>query len=74
MTERIFGVVLIALFAWFLFIALSDILQLVESRRFGDLPLLLFCAIVCAGCIGFFARLCWPPRSSRSKLFRFRER
>jgi hypothetical protein len=44
--EQIFGAVLIALFAFFLFISLNDLLQLFESRRFGDAPLLLFCAVV----------------------------
>jgi hypothetical protein len=69
---RTFGVVLIALFAWFFFIAVSDLLQLFESRRFGDAPLLLFCAVVCAGWIGFLVPLCWPTISSRSRLFHSR--
>jgi hypothetical protein len=69
---RIFAAVLIALFAWFFFIALSDLLQLFESRRFGDAPLLLFCAVVCAGWIGFLTPLCWPRISNRSRLFHSR--
>ena len=74
MAERVVAVILIVLFAWFLYISLSDILQVVEAHRFGDLPLLIFCAVVCAGWIGFLARLCWPARSSRSRLFHFAQR
>ena len=61
MAGRITAVIVIVLFAWFLFIALNDILQLAESGRlgFGDSVVLLFCAVVCAGCIGFFLRLLW---------------
>jgi len=74
MAERIFAVILIGLFAWFFYIASSDILQVVEARRFGDLPLLIFCAVVCVGWIVFLAGLCWPARSSRSRLFHFVQR
>jgi len=74
MAERIFAVVLIVLFAWFFYIASSNILQVVEARRFGDLPLLIFCAVVCAGWIVFLAWLCWPARSSRARLFHLVQR
>jgi hypothetical protein len=74
MAERIVAVILIVLFAWFLYISLSDILQVTEARRFGDLPLLIFCAVVCAGWIVFLAGLCWPARSGRSRLFHLVQR
>ena len=74
MAERIFAVILMAVFAWFLFIASRDILQLVESQRVGDLPLLLYCAVLCVGWIGFLACLCWLPLSHRLRLFHFAQR
>ena len=74
MAERIVALILIVLFAWFLYVSLSDILQVVEARRFGDLPLLIFCAVVCTGWIVFLAWLCWPARSSRSRPLHLVER
>ena len=64
MAARISALIVIVLFAWFLFIALSNILQLAESGRlgFGDFALLLFCAVVCAGSIGSFLYLLWASR------------
>jgi hypothetical protein len=61
MAARTSALIVIVLFAWFLFIALSNILQLAESGRlgFGDFGLLLFCAVVCAGSIGSFLCLLW---------------
>lgn len=72
--ERGFAAVLLVLFACLLFIALRDLLQLFESRRFGDAPLLIYCAIVCVGWIGCLARLCWPLVSERPRAFDFAER
>ena len=64
MAARISALIVVALFALFMFIASSNILQLAESGRlgFGDFALLLFCAVVSATGIGFFLRLLWASR------------
>jgi hypothetical protein len=64
MAGRITAVIVIVLFAWLLFIALSNMLQLAESGRlgFGDFTLLLFCAAVCSLGIGSFLYLLWASR------------
>lgn len=72
MAGRIIAAILIVVFAWFLFIATKDIPQLVGSSRLGDVTVLLFCAVVCLGGIGFFALLCWPLLAK--ELTRFAER
>jgi hypothetical protein len=72
-TERIFAALLAALFACFLLIALNNLLQLFESRRFADAPLLLYCAVVCVGWIAFLVPLSWPV-PSRLTQFHFAER
>jgi hypothetical protein len=59
--------VLIVLFACLLFIALKDLLQLFESSRFGDTPILLLCVAVCVGWIAFLAPLCLPRISRPSR-------
>jgi hypothetical protein len=64
MAGRALAAILIVLFACFLFIALSDILKIVESGSFGGVPLLLFSVVVCVGWIGFLAPLCWPRLSN----------
>jgi hypothetical protein len=74
MAERIPAAVLIALFAWFLYISVSDSVGLVEAGRFGDVFMLLFCAVACAGWIGFLAALCWPAARDRSALAHFPQR
>jgi hypothetical protein len=67
MAGRITALIVIVLFAWFLFVALSNIAQLAESGRlgFGDSVLLLYCAVVSAGFIGFFLRLIWVTGRAR---------
>jgi hypothetical protein len=67
MAGRVSALVLSVLFAWFLFIALSDFAQLTQSGRlgFGDSVLLLFCIVVCVGFIGFFLRLFWATGRAR---------
>jgi hypothetical protein len=64
MAARVSAVIVVVLFAWLLFIAFSNILQLAQSGRlgFGDFTLLLFCGVVCAAGIGFFLRLLWASR------------
>jgi hypothetical protein len=64
MAGQVCALIAIGLFAWFLFIALSNILQLAESGRlgFGDFSLLLFCAAVCAVGIGSFLYLLWASK------------
>ena len=57
MAERTFAVVLMVVFAVFLFFALDDILRLVEQHQYGEVPLLLFCATACVGWIAFLASL-----------------
>ena len=56
MAGRVSCLIVVVLFAWSLFVALSDIAQLAESGRlgYGDFVLLLFCAVVSVGFIGFF--------------------
>jgi hypothetical protein len=74
MAQRISAAVLIVLFACFLYISVSDIVQVLERGRFGDILLLLFCVIACVGWIGFLAALCWPIARDRSALAHFPER
>ena len=64
MAGRVSALIVIVLFAWLLFVALSNIAQLAESGRlgFGDFTLLLFCAVVSVGFIGLFLRLLWATR------------
>ena len=64
MAGRVCALIAIVLFAWPLFVALSDIAQLAESGRlgFGDFALLLYCAVVSVGFIGFFLYLFWATR------------
>jgi cytochrome c biogenesis factor len=57
MAERIIAAVLMVLFASLLYIAVNDIVHLVEDRRFEGVFLLLFCAIVSGGWIAFLAAL-----------------
>jgi hypothetical protein len=71
--ERGFAAVLLVLFACFLVIALNDLRQLFESRHLGDAALLVYCAAVCVGWIGFLGRLCWPVLD-HSRNFDFAER
>ena len=67
MAGRVCALIAIVLFAWPLFVALSDIAQLAESGRlgYGDFVLLLFCAVVSVGFIGFFLRLFWATGRAR---------
>ena len=66
MDERILAGALIALFAWFLYIASSDIMQLVEKGLFGGVSLLLFCVIACVGWLAFLGALTLAPRDAAS--------
>jgi hypothetical protein len=66
MDERILGGALIALFAWFLYIASSDIVHLLEQRLFGGVSLLLFCVIACVGWLAFLGALTFAPRDAAS--------
>jgi hypothetical protein len=74
MAERIPAAVLIVLFAWFLYISVSDIVGLVGAGRFGDIFILLFCVVACVGWIGFLAALSWPAARHRSTLAQFPQR
>jgi hypothetical protein len=67
MAGRVTALIVIVLFAWLLFVALSNIAQLAESDRlgFGDFALLLYCAVVSVGFIGFFLRLVWATGRAR---------
>jgi hypothetical protein len=66
MAERTLAAILMGLFACFLYISVSDIVQVVEHGRFGDIFMLLFCVIACVGWIGFLAALFWPIVRDRS--------
>jgi hypothetical protein len=57
----------IVLFACLVFIALRDLLQLFQSGRFGDTPILLLCVAVCVVWIAFLAALCLPRASGSSR-------
>jgi hypothetical protein len=57
MNDRNIAIVLMLLFAVFLYVVLRDALQLVESHNDGGLALLTFCGIACAGWIAFLAAL-----------------
>jgi len=64
MGERILAGVLTALFAWFLYIAASDIVHLAEQSLFGGVSLLLFCVIACVGWIAFLGAVALAPRDA----------
>jgi hypothetical protein len=67
MAGRVCALIVIVLFASFLFVALCNIAQLAESGRlgFGDFALLLFCAVVSVGFNGFFLCLFWATGRAR---------
>jgi hypothetical protein len=67
MAGRVTALIVIVLFAWVLFVALSDFAQLAQSGRlgFGDSVILLFCIVVSVGFIGFFLRLFWATGRAR---------
>ena len=57
MSHRIAAAVLIAMFAFLLFLIVKDTLHLLEGGQYGEVPLLLSCAVVCAAWMAFLSAL-----------------
>ena len=57
MANRYISILLMVLFAFFLYLHLKDALGLVEKGQYGEIPILLLCASACVGWIAFLAAL-----------------